>query len=159
MAASYDYQGYAVENVYRVISPALRDEIVEMWLRNQALPNRELALQRVDQVFLSIRNPAGQLAGVATVYIDDFQQRGNPYYFFRMFIQPHDRIPGLMRFGAILTRDLLRGQHKPGGPQGIIHVNENQKLMRPGMRRMFERNGYEYMGRDPKGQDIWRALF
>lgn len=157
--ARYEYHGYTIDNVYQAVSDGLRAEIVDMWLNNKIIPSRGMALRRVDQVFLSIRNPAGQLAGVATVYVDDFQQRGDSYYFFRMFIQPHDRIPGLMRFSAVLTRDLLRARHKPGGPQGIVHVNENQKLMRPGMRRMFERNGYEYMGRTPKGNDVWRALF
>lgn len=157
--ASFDYHGYTVYNVYQAIPPELRDEIVEMWVRNQALPNREVALQRVDQVALAIRNPEGQMAGVSTVYPGDFQQRGNPYFFYRMFIQPVDRVPGLMRFITLQTCYLMRDRHVAGGPQGVIIVTENQKLMRPGMKRMFERNRYEYFGRDPRGYDVWRFPF
>lgn len=157
--ASYDYHGYTVYNVYRAISPALRDEIVEMWARNQALPGREAAERRIDQVVLAVRNPAGQMAGVSTVYAGDFQQRGNPYFFYRMFIQPGDRIPGLMRFVTLQTCHLMNERYQPGGPQGVIIVTENRKLMRPGMQRMFERNGYERLGRDSRGYDVWRYPF
>lgn len=161
MDADYDYHGYTIYNVYHAVPAGLRDEIIDLWRRNRILPHPDEAERRVDEVVLVIRGPAGQIVGVSTVYIGDFQQPGNSYYFYRMFIQPADRIPGLMRFVALRTREILKAQHVPGtdGPQGVIHVNENQKLMRPGMKRMFERNGYEYLGRGPKGNDIWRYLF
>lgn len=159
MGAGYDYHGYAVEDVYQAIPPDLREEILDLWERNKVIPSREAAERRVDQVVLAIRNRAGEVAGVSTVYVGDFQQPGNAYYFYRMFIQPADRIPGLMRFVTLRTCDVMRERHVPGGPQGVIIVTENAKLMRPGMRRMFERNGYEYMGRGPKGHDAWRVLF
>lgn len=159
MSGGYDYHGYTIYNVYKTVSGDLRDEIIDLWRRNRILPGPEEARRRVDQVVLAIRNPAGQVVGVTTVYTGDFQQRGNVYYFYRMFIQPSDRIPGLMRSVTLRTRDLLRERHTPDGPRGVIIVTENAKLMRPGMRRMFERNGYEYMGRGPKGNDVWRALF
>lgn len=158
-SASYDYHGYAIDNVFQAVPPALRDEIIDLWRRNQILPGPEEALRRVNQVVLAIRNPAGQVAGVSTAYVGDFQQRGNSYWFYRMFIQPADRVPGLMRFVTLRTCGILGERHVPGGPKGVIIVTENRKLMRPGMRRMFERNGYEYMGRGPKGHDVWRVLF
>lgn len=159
VAASYDYHGYTIANVYRNIPAGLRGEIIDLWLRHRVIPSQGEAQRRVDQVVLAIRNPAGRMAGVTTAYVGDFQQPGNSYYFYRMFIQPDDRIPGMMRFVTLRTRDVLAAHHRPGGPQGMIIVTENQKLMRPGMRRMFERNGYEYLGRGPKGNDIWRSMF
>jgi hypothetical protein len=159
MNAGYDYHGYTIENVYRAVPPGLREEILELWRRNAVIPSREEAVRRVDQVVLAIRNRAGEVAGVSTVYVGDFREPGDACYFYRMFIQPDDRIPGLMRFVTLRTCDVMRERHVAGGPRGVIIVTENRKLMRPGMRRMFERNGYEYMGRDPKGHDVWRALF
>lgn len=159
LPARYEYHGYTIDNVYSAVSAELRGEIVEMWLRNGVIPSREIAERRVSQVVLAIRNPAGQMAGVSTAYAGDFQQAGNRYFFYRMFIQPADRITNLMRFVTLRTADILQAHYVPGGPQGMLIVTENQKLMRQGMKSMFERNGFEFFGRDHRGLDIWRWKF
>ncbi|MCS3904527.1 hypothetical protein J2T55_002566 [Methylohalomonas lacus] len=155
----FDYHGYLIQNVFQAIPDDVGAEIIDLWLRNRAVAGRQVAEQRVNQVVLTIRNPEKRLVGVSTVYIGDFLRPGQRYYFYRMFIQPGDRRPGLMRCVSLRTRDLLKQQNPPDGPKGLIIVTENQKLMRPGMKRMFERNGYEYLGRGPRGNDLWRYQF
>ena len=88
----------------------------------------------------------------------DFRTHGK-FYFYRMFIRPGDQIPGMMRVVTLATRDFLKPQHAPGGPGGFITIFENPKLMRPGLRRMMERNGFTHASRTPKGFDIWRFDF
>jgi hypothetical protein len=77
-----------------------------------------------------------------------------------MFLHPADRVPFLMRAVTNATRDLLRGLPHPGGPvAGMLIETENRKLMRPGIRRYFERHGYLYRGRTGRGLDLWLAPF
>ena len=58
------------------------------------------------------------------------------------------------------TRDFLRNfKHPVSQPAGILHVNENPKLMRPGVRKLFARNGYKYRGQTSLGEDVWVAEF
>ncbi len=44
-------------------------------------------------------------------------------------------------------------------PAGMLIVTEIPKLMRPGMRRSFQRHGYLYRGKTPRGLDRWLAPF
>ena len=81
-------------------------------------------------------------------------------YAYRMFLREQDRVPYLMNAVIARTRDFLRDfKHPKANPVGVLHVNENPKLMRPGVRRLFERHGYRYLGQNRKGQDMWLTEF
>lgn len=111
-------------------------------------------------VFIA-RNPGGALVAVCTVYLGELTP-GEPYYFYRMFIQPGDRIPGMMSFITGAARNYLRGHaaalDSENRPRGLVIVAENPKLMRPGMRRIFEDIGYQYAG-SRNGQGTWKFDF
>ncbi len=77
------------------------------------------------------------------------------YYAYRMFIQPADRVSGMMRFMERKTREHLRGLKIKDKPAGMSIVTQNIKLMGPGMRREFERAGYTCIGKTPRGFDLW----
>ena len=156
---NHDYHGYSLFAVYGVTTQKCRKEILELWQRNNAIASSYINEDRARQVVYMIRNASDQLVGVSTVYVSNFKRPGNPYFFYRMFIQQGDRVPGLMRFVTLRTRDLLAANHKQGQPHGLLIVTENQKLMRPGMQRMFNRNGFEYLGQGPRGNDIWVSHF
>lgn len=58
------------------------------------------------------------------------------------------------------TRNLLGAfRHPDAEPAGMLIVTENRKLMRPGLKRLLERHGYEYRGRERRGLDVWLARF
>jgi hypothetical protein len=46
-----------------------------------------------------------------------------------------------------------------GDACGMILCTENPKLMRPGVRQLFERSVWDYQGTDARGLDVWRYLF
>jgi hypothetical protein len=59
-----------------------------------------------------------------------------------------------------VTRDFLRKfKHPVAQPAGVLNVNENPRLMKPGVRKLFTRHGYRYWGQTALGQDVWVTEF
>jgi Predicted metal-binding protein related to the C-terminal domain of SecA len=158
-APVYNYHGYKLYNVYQKTTPDLRREIVAFWQRNKAIPDLREAERRAHEVVYLIRNPAEVIVGVSSVYT---ARAGNPpasYYFYRMFIQPGDRIYGMMRLVTIRTRDFLRDEVPKPEPRGLVIITENPKLMRKGMQRVFARFGFEFVSKTQRGLDVWVYRF
>jgi len=154
-----NYHGYRIINVFGPKGEDLRAEIVQFWLRNRALTDVREAQRRSHEVVFTIRNPRGELCGVNTLYVADFLRPGNAYYFHRMFIQPPDRISGMMRFVTAATLTFLRDLDTPDKPNGVVGVAENVKFRRKGARRTLERLGFQWVGRDARGCDVWKVDF
>lgn len=151
----HSYNGYTLDQVYNKTTPSLRREIIVFWKKNQAIANPQETEKRAHEVVYIVRNRSNDIVGVSSVYIGDFMQPGKRYYFCRMFIQPTDRIAGMMRFVFLQTLDALQSVNTSDKPSGMVVVTENQKLMRKGMRCLFERIGGQYFGRGPRGNDLW----
>lgn len=154
------FKDYRITCVYRQLSPVLKAEIIKLWLDHQVLDPVE-AERRTAEVLFTVRNPQGELVGVNSVYVMDFLRPNNPYYFYRYFIRPTDRgVFGLRSFIANTARTVLREYAQTAHTlKGIIIVTENIKFMRKGAKRQFERNGWRYFGRGPRGFDIWYENF
>ena len=157
--ADYVYHNYRLFVVYQRSTPEVRREIIRLWQRHNVVRDQREADLRSHQAVIIIRNEQNDLIGLSTIYTGEFLQRGNLYYFYRMFIQPEDRIPGMMWEVTTRTFEVLQAHPVPGKPPGIIIVTENPKLMRPGMKRSFERHGWTYLGRGPRNNDLWSKLF
>ena len=151
-------QGYRMIAVYGAVDAGLGQEIVDFWQRNRAIADPREAQRRSAEVVFTVRDSTGCLVGVSTVYEAKIQG-DRRYFFYRMFIQPRDRVPGLMRRVVLATRDYLRDLRLPGKPRGIVIVAENPKLTGRGMRRQFRRYGWQLLGRTPRGQDVWKSDF
>lgn len=150
---------YRLDSVYLRTTEAERAEIMALWQSQGVVPDPAERLRRSHEVVLMVRNPAGELVGVSTVGLTRVQD-GRVLYVYRMFLRPRDRVPQLMTTVTDGTRDFLRGfDHPQAQVAGLLIVAENRKLMRPGLRRTFERHGYQYRGTTPQGQDLWLAEF
>jgi len=156
---SKQYKEYRLLNVYRNISAELREKIVSLWQRNHVLPAGADPYQRVDEVAVLVLNPDNEVVGVSTVYIEFRPILKEDAFMFRMFIQPQDRIAGMMTAVVKTTYALLNDYQMDNKPKSLMNINENPKLSRPGIRRQFERVGYQYLGQDQRGCDIWRWAF
>lgn len=153
------FNDYRLENVYLRTSPEQRAGAADFWLAQGALRSREEgALRALDLVYL-VRRSDGTLAGMSTVGTKT-AAAGRSFFVFRMFLREQDRTPYLMREVTNATRDFLRGfDHPQGRFAGMLIVTENRKLMRPGIKRYFERHGYLYRGKTGRGLDLWLAPF
>jgi hypothetical protein len=152
------YGEYSIVPVYGRVTDALRGEIVEFWTRNRAIGNPREAWRRTGEVVYVVRRPDGAVAGVSTVYVAPGQD-GRRRYVYRMFIQPGDRVYGMMAFVTAATRDLLRELDVPNKPAGVVIVTENRKIMRKGMRRVLRKIGFTLVGKTQAGLDVWRSDF
>lgn len=159
-AATLHFKGYRLENVYRATSAERRAEAVAFWLAQGALASRREAQRRAFELVYLVRSCHGTLAGMSTVALKYGARGQNSYYAFRMFLRREDRVPYLMRTVVNATHDLLRSLDEPAPqPAGMLIVTENPKLMRPGIRRYFQRHGYLFRGTTPAGLDVWLAPF
>lgn len=155
MQPTQTYNKYTITNVYGTITADQQQRVLDFWRRNNAIGNPQEAQKRVHQVVLVAENTDNQVVGVSTVYIQQYQGNMKFYYFYRMFIQPVDRVYGMMEFMTQLTHESLKPVSIPNKPEGMVVITENPKLMRKGMRRMLAKSGLEYVGKDKQQQDIW----
>lgn len=155
MKRSFVYKDYRIENVYKTLSDDHAQLIIDFWLRNNALPNPLMAEQRVKQVVMMILNKKDEVVGVSTIYRQPYKGDNRQYFFYRMFIQPGDRIFGMMAFVTGQTYEYLKQLCMADKPEGLIVITENQKIMRKGSRRALERLGFDFMGKEQRGLDVW----
>jgi hypothetical protein len=157
--ADVRFKDYVLEGVYLRASRAQRAEIIAFWTQERAVADPQEAARRSHEAVFIVRNASGELAGLSTVGFMKVPD-GRTFYAYRMFLRPRDRVPYLMLAVVLATRDFLKiFRHPAVQVAGLLHVNENLKLMRPGMRRLFQRNGYSYWGKTPAGEDVWAVEF
>ena len=153
------FNGYLLENVYLRTTEAQRVEILELWRKEgSALQGAEAERSSREAVFM-VRAPSGELAGVSTVALIRLSD-GRRFYSFSLFLRGRDRVPYLMTKVCDATRDFLRNfKHPLAQPAGMLNINENRRLMKPGMRKIFARHGYRYWGQTSRGEDVWITEF
>jgi len=153
------FNGYLLENVYLRITEAQRAEILALWHNEDSgLQGADAERSSREAVFL-VRAASSELAGVSTVALVRLKS-GQRFYSFSLFLRKRDRVPNLMITVCDATRDFLRTfKHPVSQPVGMLNINENRKLMRPGARRVFERHGYRYWGQTAQGEDVWVTEF
>lgn len=152
--------GYRIDSVYSRLTQPLAAEIIRFWMQQGVISSLDEARRRVRQVVDVIRNAQGEIVGMNSVYPSSYRLKQDIYLFYRLFIRPIDRKPGLARFATEHIAQVLKSRPdlRPG-IKGLIAVTENPKLTREAARRQLKRIGFEYDGRGPKGYDIWRMDF
>lgn len=151
----YQRGPYTLTNVFESISEQQREACVDIWLRNKVMPNREAAWQRSAQVCYFITETASrELVGVNTLYKGKVVENGPTRFLNRMFIDPQHRNSRLMITGTAMMLCFAKTQLADRGISGVVNVNENAKLSRPGMRDIFQRLGYQSRGFH-NGQEVW----
>ncbi len=144
---SFEFGAYTLKNVYQKITERQQYACVEMWLRNRVIPNEQAALERSKQVCYFITETASnKLIGVNTLYLGQVNQDGPQVYLNRMFIDPKFRDSRLMITGTAMMLAYAKTHLSDKGISGVVNINENRKLSRPGMNRIFDRLGYRKQG-------------
>jgi hypothetical protein len=153
-------EDYVLENVYLRTTEAQRSEILALWRDERAgLEGANAERSSHEAVFL-VRTHAGELAGVSNVALVRLKD-GRRFYSMSLFLRRQDQaIPYLGITVCDATRNFLRKfKHPVAQPAGVLNVNENPRLMRPGVRKLFRRHGYQYWGQTAHGEDVWVTEF
>lgn len=151
----FTYGRYRLRNVHGAIGPREQQACVELWLRNGVITSPKAAWERSRQVcYLMHERDTGRLAGVNTLYRDRLTADGPDYLLHRMFIQPEYRDSRLMITATAATLCYAGTRLKDSGVPGVMDIQENPKLGRPGVTRIRCRLGYRHQGQW-QGQELW----
>lgn len=150
---------YLVTAVDHPIADALRAEVVAFWLDHGAIPTRDQAQTRADELVCVARNGVGEIAGVNTAYLADLPGQPHPYHVYRMFIRPRDRHVQVARALLRAAVEALRVRPTDRVVAGVMLVTENRKIMRRGPRRILAGLGWQAAGKDRRGLDVWTFEF
>ena len=153
------YGNYRIVDLYGQMIPHIADKIISFWRKNHALPANESGQERVRQIVLAAFNEKDEVIGVNTVYPGKLKGDGPLFFIYRQFIQPEDRVFGLMRYMTMKAWAVLGDKEIEEKPEGVIIITENRKLMRPGIAALFNKWGWQHLGRSPKNEDIWLKKF
>lgn len=143
----FEFGGYALRNVFEKITPEQQEQCVKLWLSNGVIVTRDAAIERSHEVCYCLYDLAsGQLIGVNTLYQGAVAQGGVQAWLNRMFIDPQHRSSRLMIVGTAMMLCYAKTHLESRGLPGVINVNENQKLSRPGAASIFRKLGYRGIG-------------
>lgn len=153
------FHGYTLTPVYRIVTFEQRNEAIRFWFEQGAINESCVAERRSHELVYLARAPDGRLAGLSSVSLGRRNPDGRTVYDLRLFIAPGHRIPYLVREMTNRTRDLLKADSQAHPASGMRLSADNPKLMRPGIRRYLERQGFVFRGPDRHGVDRWFAPF
>jgi hypothetical protein len=153
------FKDYLLEDVYLRVTECQRAEILALWRDEEAEVDSAQAERTSREAVYLVRARSGELAGVSAVALVRLKD-GRRFYSFTLLLRKRHRVRYLMIAVTDATRDFLRGfQHPVAQPAGMLSISENPKLMRPGVRKLLARHGYQYRGQTSSGQDVWVTEF
>jgi|SRR4051812_46099407 hypothetical protein len=153
------FKDYLLECVYLRTTEAQRAEILDLWNRESAgLTGADAERSSHEAVFL-VRTRSAELAGLSTVALVRVRD-GRRFYSCSLYLRKSGCVPYLNIYVCDATRDFLRTfKHPVEQPAGMLNVQENPRLNRPGIRKLFTRHGYRYWGQTAAGEDVWVTFF
>lgn len=139
--------------VFGNMPEAVRQQVVEFWMRENAIANAAEAWRRSFEIACVLHDTeSGAIAGACTVAIR-LDEQGASYGFVRLFISPANRLLGLNRR---LIKMVIAGfeamAHQPGAPCRLIATIENRKFERPAAQRGLASLGFMHVGTAPNGE-------
>lgn len=157
--------GINIHIVWQVITPQQKQQLVEFWLKNGAIQSQQEAIRRTNEAVCLAFDADGGIAAVTTVYISKLSKLPHDYYFYRMFIRPDCRLPGLGRRLLGHTYSQLNRQFNAQQmalasessdskmiglssniPKGLVFITENLKLKQPAVNRALIKRGFKLIG-------------
>jgi hypothetical protein len=158
---------YHLDTVWPEPTDEVREEVVEFWLTESAIPDRPIAEQRAQQLVVVARDSVDQVAGVSTAVRAFVPQLGFECFYYRTFVGRSHRARGLR--STDLVKDILRESYRVldelfcqgYDPQvlGIYAEIENPSIMRHRNEAIWQDNGanFVYIGntQDGKPMRVW----
>lgn len=143
------------------LSAGMRARLVQFWLGNGAIADIHQCWQRTFDVGCIALDSRADIVGVSSIYVDRLNDAGSTYWFYRMFVRPDSRMPGLSKTIFLTTFAHLAQLYgaERGAPAGMVVVAENPKFDRPGAQRSLRAIGLESLGIDRHGKSVWRRNF
>ena len=150
--------GYWFDDVWGDKASELAEEIITFWLGEKALPTREAAEKRLDQVVFIVREPeTDAIVAVSTVYRQFNQRLGHPFYYFRCYVTEAHRRQLLAAQLLVKIRDKFNARFLAGeDPKaiGMIVEVENQALNERHRKAVWDHSGFTFIGYNRRSQQV-----
>ncbi len=150
-----------LQRVWQSLNENLTQEIVEFWLAQGAVRDRDVALQRAKQVVFVARSEAGALVAVNTAYLQHNEQLDLSFYYVRAFVaEPARRsqlaVIMLRRLQKFFNELFQMGSLSPA--VGLFLEVENPAIKKFRNEAIWPTTKFVYMGRNARG-DHQRAYY
>jgi hypothetical protein len=123
---------YEIIEIYHHITDEIKNEIIDLWINNQALSKIE-ALNRINCAICAIVHiPSGKIIGVSTAKINFLPKTNDIYYYYGMFVDKEHRggvgINWRIKTSIIeKTFNILKKQNNKY-VKGLAAILENKKI-------------------------------
>ncbi len=153
--------GLSLHIVWANNAPQLKEALVQFWLENKAIPTRDEAEARTQQVVCVALNTKRHIVGVSSAYIAPFGQDKALYYYFRTFIQADARKLGLALRFVVFTRAHLAKVFTDATPkpQGMMIVTDNLRLKLGRINKWLSGQGFVLIGKTAEQKEVWCVRF
>jgi hypothetical protein len=133
------------------------DDVLELWQREDAVPDPREARRRVHQVLMVALDPNDRVAAVSTVYLQRNPQLALDLWYYRTFVGKEHRMSHLAVRMLWATRDRLRERRLSGEDSrasGMIMEVENQFLRTYYNRAFWVISDFDFIGESPQGAHV-----
>lgn len=145
--------GFTFHSGWGTLTAEAAEQIIAFWLREKALPNEQLARQRIGQVVMYARDQELEIAAVCTALPQSPAQLGQPVYFYRSFIAPKWRktllVYRLLKKAVVLLEEDARQHNWPC--IGVLLELENERFDKKGRMPIWPGIEFFYAGKSPRG--------
>jgi hypothetical protein len=153
---------FEIVPVWKKVRAELCAELLELWERSQAIPDRERAIRRAREAVCVARDPSGAICGVGTAVVRVLPRLRQPLYYYRQFFAPEFR--GHKRALPFFNeaRRLLEGYNESlPAPEsiGMLLELENQHLVARYERAYEPAADSTFIGYSPAGLQLRVSYF
>lgn len=151
-------RGYSIHVLWQ---PQRHEELLRFWLDNGAIHDIKEAQRRIKDVVCLAFDPLDRIAGVSSVYTDAFGPTAEKCWFYRTFVRPDCRVPGLaIRLLRVTLRQLAQlTANRVELPKSLVIITENRRLTHPRVRKMLAAEGMKWLSKNSDGMDVWKRDF
>lgn len=138
-------------DVFEDVDDELSKEIQRLWLKYRLLPKDQNWDKRAKETCTLLLDKNFEIIGLSSCFVIELQdlidtkvlEYGKPkdkYYCFRVYIHPRHISPVNPRVIVTATFNIAR-KHAKGGIKGIITKFDNDRVIRKGILKQFQRSG------------------
>ena len=156
MERSPEKEKVSFEVVWGKVSPDVREDVIRIWTEHMRFSAEEID-DRLSQVVVVMKNPAGRVVGVSTAYKTYIHQLRNYLFACRLLIVPEYRRENLAPSLLVLTRDFLESVYDQDAVNpaiGVITLVENEYVRRTRTDAIWTASKMVYIGNSKQGHPI-----
>ena len=145
------------ENVWNNVDEPLVKELTALWMNENVLADESAAKERAQQVVCIGRDEDGKIAGVCTIYKQQNQRIGYPFYYYRSLVRSDARQHGVAGHLIVNAWNHMQSLTVDGQVDecvGFCVIVENEHLLKNKKEAVWPLSKLMYIGPNATGQPM-----